>query len=41
MVPGAARTPSAPTGASWAASLAWRERTPQTVVSGPTAYRYS
>lgn len=41
VVPGAARTPSAPTGASWAASLASREKTPQTVVSGQTMYSYS
>lgn len=38
VVPGAARTPSALIGASWAASLASRERTPQTVVSGQTMY---
>lgn len=38
VVPGAARTPSAPTGASWAASPVSREKTPQTVVSGQTTY---
>lgn len=36
MVPGTARTPSAPTGASWAASQGLREKTPQTAVSGQT-----
>ena len=36
MVPGAAKTPSAPTAASWAASLVSRETTPRTVVSGDT-----
>lgn len=36
VVPGAAKTPSAPTAVSWAASLASRETTRQTVVSGDT-----
>lgn len=38
VVPGAVRTPSAPTDASKTASLVMREKTPQTVVSGQTAY---
>lgn len=33
MAPGAARTPSALTGALWVASLALRENSPQAVVS--------
>lgn len=36
VVPGAVRTPLGRTAASWAASLALREKTPQTAVSGQT-----
>lgn len=41
VAPGAARTPLAPIVASWAASPASREKTPQAAVSGQTLNSYS